>query len=68
MFTIQPENITMAFDKDWLLLEDGIHILFDESTIAPYAAGPIDITVPYGEVMYSLNSCGKESAYMDGTE
>ncbi|MCC2817638.1 DUF3298 domain-containing protein [Clostridiales bacterium TF09-2AC] len=51
-----------------MLLEDGIHILFDESTIAPYAAGPIDITVPYGEVMYSLNSCGKESADMDGTE
>lgn len=65
MFTVKPENLTIAFDKDWLLLDDGIHILFDESTIAPYAAGPIDITVPYGEVMYSLNSYGKELAGTD---
>lgn len=59
IISVNPESINISFDKDWLLLEDGIHILFDESTIAPYAAGPIDILVPYSDVMDSLNSYGK---------
>ncbi|RJW53983.1 DUF3298 domain-containing protein [Clostridiales bacterium TF09-2AC] len=59
IISADPESINISFDKDWLLLEDGIHILFEETTIAPYAAGAIDIIVPYDEVKDSLNSYGK---------
>lgn len=56
----EADQITSSFDKNWLLAEDGLHVMFGQYEIAPYSEGMIDVTVPYHEIAGSLNEYGKQ--------
>ncbi len=44
--------------RNWNLTMDGLMITFDEYQVAPYAAGPQTIVVPYSELQAVINSQG----------
>ncbi len=44
--------------RNWNITFDGILITFDEYQVAPYAAGPQTITVPYSELKPIINPQG----------
>jgi hypothetical protein len=48
-----PENY-----RNWNITPDGLMITFDEYQVAPYAAGPQTINVPYSELKSLLNPQG----------
>jgi len=48
-----PENY-----RNWNISPDGIVITFDEYQVAPYAAGPQTVTVPYSELRSLIDSQG----------
>lgn len=39
----------------WYFSESGLVVIFNEYEIAPYAAGPFEFTIPYGELDYLLD-------------
>jgi hypothetical protein len=49
----KPENY-----RNWNITPDGLLITFDEYQVAPYAAGPQTITVPYSELNSLINPQG----------
>ncbi len=49
----QPENY-----RNWNITPAGLMITFDEYQVAPYAAGPQTITVPYSELNGLINPTG----------
>lgn len=49
----KPENY-----RNWNITPDGLMITFDEYQVAPYAAGPQTITVPYSELNSLINRQG----------
>ena len=44
--------------RNWNITPDGLLITFDEYQVAPYAAGPQQITVPYNELRTAINPQG----------
>ena len=48
-----PENY-----RNWNITPDGLVITFDEYQVAPYAAGPQQVVVPYSELQASINPQG----------
>ena len=44
--------------RNWNITRDGILITFDEYQVAPYAAGPQTVVVPYSELHSLINSNG----------
>lgn len=48
-----PENY-----RNWNLTTDGLMITFDEYQVAPYAAGPQTVVVPYSELQGMINPQG----------
>jgi hypothetical protein len=51
--TPTPENY-----RNWNLTPDGLMITFDEYQVAPYAAGPQTVIVPYNELQALINPQG----------
>ncbi len=48
-----PENY-----RNWNITSDGLMITFDEYQVAPYAAGPQTVTVPFSELQAVMNPQG----------
>jgi hypothetical protein len=48
-----PENY-----HNWNITPDGLLITFDEYQVAPYAAGPQKVTVPYSALQTLINTQG----------
>jgi hypothetical protein len=44
--------------RNWNIAPDGLLITFDEYQVAPYAAGPQQVTVPYSVLKSLLNPAG----------
>ncbi len=44
--------------RNWNITNDGLLITFDEYQVAPYAAGPQTVTVPYSELKSFINPQG----------
>jgi hypothetical protein len=44
--------------RNWNITPDGLMITFDEYQVAPYAAGPQTVTVPYSELRGLINPEG----------
>ena len=51
-----PENY-----RNWNIAPDGLLITFDEYQVAPYAAGPQQVTVPYSELASVINPQGPQA-------
>ncbi len=51
--TATPQNY-----RNWNVTADGLMITFDEYQVAPYAAGPQTVTVPYSELASLINPPG----------
>ena len=49
----KPENY-----RNWNITPEGLMITFDEYQVAPYAAGPQQVTVPYSELRGLINPAG----------
>ena len=49
----KPENY-----RNWNITPDGLVITFDEYQVAPYAAGPQQVTVPYSALKGLINPAG----------
>ena len=59
LFT-NPDSLSIDYERqNWMLADDGIHVLFQQYEIAPYAAGLIDVTVPYSAVKGQMNAYGQ---------
>lgn len=46
-------------EGNWMLADDGLHVVFQQYEIAPYAAGIIDVCVPYAGITGLMNSYGQ---------
>ncbi len=53
----KPENY-----RNWNIARDGLVITFDEYQVAPYAAGPQQVTVPYSALTGVINPQGPLAA------
>lgn len=60
-----PEAVNIRFDQNWMLASDGLHMIFGQYEIAPYAYGIIDITVPYSDIAGALNTYGRQVVGLD---
>lgn len=49
---------TLENYRNWNITLEGLLITFDEYQVAPYAAGPQKVTVPYSELMAVINPQG----------
>ncbi len=56
--TATPENY-----RNWNVTADGLMITFDEYQVAPYAAGPQTVMVPYSELASLLDPKGPLASY-----
>ncbi len=57
--TPTPENY-----KNWNITPDGLMITFDEYQVAPYAAGPQVVTIPYGELKSLIDPNGPLGSFV----
>ncbi len=49
---------------NWNITPDGLLITFDEYQVAPYAAGPQQVTVPFSELRSVINSQGSLGGFI----
>lgn len=57
---VGADSVTVDYSRNnWMLADDGIHVIFQQYEIAPYAAGLIDVTVPYAAVRGQMNAYGR---------
>jgi hypothetical protein len=54
-----PENY-----RNWNITPDGLLITFDEYQVAPYAAGPQTVIVPYGEIRQVIDEQGPLASFL----
>jgi hypothetical protein len=54
-----PENY-----RNWNITPDGLLITFDEYQVAPYAAGPQTVVVPYAELSALINPQGPLAGFL----
>jgi uncharacterized caspase-like protein len=57
-------NPTEENYRNWNITPDGLLITFDEYQVAPYAAGPQEIVLPYSELTSVINSQGPLSVVL----
>lgn len=57
--TAAPENY-----RNWNITPDGLTITFDEYQVAPYAAGPQTVVVPYSELAPLIRPDGPLAPYL----
>ncbi len=57
--TATPENY-----RNWNITADGLMITFDEYQVAPYAAGPQTVVIPYSALAQIILPDGPLTAYM----
>jgi hypothetical protein len=50
--------------KNWNLTENGLRLSFDPYQVAPYAAGPQEVLIPYGELHSLANTADGFGAYI----
>lgn len=50
--------------QDWNVTADGLLIVFNEYQVAPYAAGPQSVTVPYVELASMINPQGPLAEFL----
>lgn len=55
---------TLENYRSWNITPDGLMITFDEYQVAPYAAGPQTVVIPYQELASILQPSGPLSAYV----
>jgi len=55
----EPENY-----RNWNIAPDGLMITFDEYQVAPYAAGPQTVVVPYGVLTAVINPQGPLAVFI----
>jgi len=58
VFTDQGAQPTLENYRNWNITPGGLLITFDEYQVAPYAAGPQQVTVPYSELTSVINPQG----------
>ena len=57
---VDPNSLSIDYSRNnWLLADDGLHVIFQQYEIAPYAAGLIDVTVPYSAIRGQMNAYGQ---------
>jgi hypothetical protein len=49
--------------RNWNITPEGLLITFDEYQVAPYAAGPQTVTIPYSELADLINPAGPLAAF-----
>jgi hypothetical protein len=57
--TAMPQNY-----RNWNITADGLMITFDEYQVAPYAAGPQTVIIPYGELGKLIQYQGPLTPYL----
>jgi len=57
-FFLEGANPTPENYRNWNITSNGLLITFDEYQVAPYAAGPQQVTVPYSELASVINPQG----------
>jgi len=57
--TAMPQNY-----RSWNITADGLMITFDEYQVAPYAAGPQTVIIPYGELGQLIQYQGPLAPYL----
>lgn len=50
--------------KNWNITADGLLITFDEYQVAPYAAGPQTVVIPYGDIAQVIDYHGPLALYL----
>lgn len=50
--------------RNWNITTDGLMITFDEYQVAPYAAGPQTVLIPYTELAHIIRSDGPLAGYL----
>ncbi len=55
----KPENY-----QNWNITPDGLAIIFSEYQVAPYAAGPQTVTIPYGELKDLIDPNGPLASFV----
>jgi uncharacterized protein DUF3298 len=54
----QGAGPTLENYRNWNITRDGLMITFDEYQVAPYAAGPQTVVIPYSELQAVINPTG----------
>jgi hypothetical protein len=54
--------------RNWNLTADGLMITFDEYQVAPYAAGPQTVVIPYGQLAPVMQPGGPLASYPHGKD
>jgi hypothetical protein len=55
---------TAANYRNWNIIADGLMVTFDEYQVAPYAAGPQTVIIPYSELAQIIRPDGALGAYI----
>ena len=55
----------MAERENWIILPDGLRINFDVYEVAPYAAGPQYVLIPWEDLLGILNPEGPAGAFIE---
>jgi hypothetical protein len=58
-------GVVMAERENWNLLPEGLRINFDVYEVAPYAAGPQYILIPWGDLSGILDSAGPAGSFIE---
>jgi hypothetical protein len=58
-------GVVMAERENWNLLPEGLRINFDVYEVAPYAAGPQFILIPWGDLSGILDSAGPAGSFIE---
>lgn len=56
---ITEETVKAAGIEQWCVVDDGLKLLYNQYSIASYAAGQIEVTVPYSEYSMYTNGYGR---------
>ena len=57
-FFLEGAKPTSENYRNWNITPEGLLITFDEYQVAPYAAGPQQVTVPYNQLSAAINPQG----------
>jgi hypothetical protein len=63
-FFMDGANPTLENYRNWNVKSDGLLITFDEYQVAPYAAGPQTVTVPYAELKSLIDPQGPLASFL----
>ncbi len=65
-FPLFPEGLTPRYEnfKNWNLTRTGLRISFDPYMVAPYAAGPQEVIIPYADIKEMIRSSTTVGAFV----